>query len=165
MLFTNIFSICVSVPSHGILLSASLSSKNISPIGLRTHWNTMWPHLNSLQWPYFSVRSEVLGVRTWKYIFERQNWPRKSRNDVCVSKPYSFISSIISDKDIKLMNPKDSLRIYSGLNLCVINLFFIGRNFAFYYFSIQVNLKLAADFLKSYFNENIYNFIKVTPYL
>ena len=156
-LFTNVFSICVSVPPHGILLSASLSSyKNISPIGLRTRWNTMSPHLNSLQWPYFSIRSEVLGVRTWKYIFERQNWPRKSRNDVCVSKPCSFISSIISDKDIKLMNPKDSLRIYTWLNLCVINLFFIGRNLVFDYFSIWVNLKIAADFLKSYFNENIY---------
>ena len=32
---------------------------------------------------------------------------------------------------------------------------FIGRNLVFDYFLIQVNLKIA-DFLKSYFNENIY---------
>lgn len=78
------------------------------------------------------------------------NWPIKSRNNVCISKTYSFISSIISDKDIKLMNLKDGLRIYSWINLCVINLFFIGRNLAFDYFSIQVNLKITADFLKSF---------------
>lgn len=69
-----------------------------------------------------------------------------------VSQKHTPKSVILSQtgNDIKLLNLKSKLKIHSWVYLCVTNLILIFDSF-----SIQVNLRKAANLLKVIFNKNI----------